>query len=43
MGLVYFKNGDKVTAAVLLKQGLQANPNINIALKKESQQAAGTL
>ena len=43
MGLIYFKNGDKATATVLLKNGLKKNPNINMELKKESQQVAATL
>ena len=43
VGLIYFKNGDKATAAVLLKNGLKKNPNINMELKKESQQVAATL
>jgi len=43
MGLIYFKNGDKATAATLLKNGLKKNPNINMELKKESQQVAATL
>ena len=43
VGLIYFKNGDKATAAVLLKNGLKKNPNINMELKKESQQVARTL
>jgi len=33
MGLIYFKNADKVTAGKLLKAGLQANPNISMVLK----------
>ena len=43
MGLIYFKNGDKPTAAKLLKAGLLANPNINMALKTTSQQVLTTL
>ena len=43
MGLIYFKNGDKSTAAKLLKAGLLANPNINMALKTTSQQVLTTL
>jgi tetratricopeptide (TPR) repeat protein len=43
MGLIFFKNGDKTTAAKLLKAGLQAHPNISIALKTESEQALQSL
>lgn len=43
MGLIYFKNGDKATAGKLLKAGLAANPNIAIALKKESLHTAALL
>ena len=41
--LIYFKNGDKATAAKLLKAGLALNPNINTALKTESQQTLAAL
>jgi tetratricopeptide (TPR) repeat protein len=37
MGLIYFKNNDKAMAAKLLKGGLQAHPNIALALKTESE------
>ena len=43
MGLVYFKNGDKTTAAALLKSALQANPNINTELRKQTEAAVATL
>jgi tetratricopeptide (TPR) repeat protein len=43
VGLIFFKNGDKTTAAKLLKAGLQAHPNISIALKTESEQALQSL
>lgn len=36
MGLIYFKNNDKATAAALLKTALASNPNIAMALKTES-------
>lgn len=43
MGLIYLKNGDKATAAKLLKTALQSNPNINIELKAMATQALQTL
>ena len=43
MGLVYFKNADKTTAAALLKSALQANPNINTELRKQSEAAVASL
>ncbi|HTE09942.1 MAG TPA: tetratricopeptide repeat protein, partial [Chitinophagaceae bacterium] len=39
MGLIYFKNNDKLTAAKLLKAGLAAHPNINTKLQMESESA----
>jgi tetratricopeptide (TPR) repeat protein len=36
MGLIYFKNADKVTAGKLLKAGLAASPNINVSLKADA-------
>lgn len=43
MGLIYFKNADKQNAGKLLKAGLSANPNINLALKAASQQTLAAL
>jgi len=43
MGLIYFKNGNKIIAGKLLKAGLLANPNINTELKTTCQQILTTL
>ena len=43
MGLIYFKNGDKVTANKLLETALALHPNIPSALNAESQLALAQL